>query len=170
MVTVAATAPRTRYVPDWDNRRIHHQMDRNIAFYAEQPDLIDERLAELDNEWNMERTVGTQLAGASLVGVILGAAVSRRFLVIPAVALGFFLQYTINGWSPPVALWRRVGIRSSREIEMERNALLALRADHRRMHAGEEPRRVAEGNTRKGKRQARHSNDGRGGRRAHESS
>jgi hypothetical protein len=173
MVTAATTrTPQRRFIePDV---RIRRQTDRNLSYYAEHPDFIDERLAELDREWPAERVFATQLGTAGLVGLALGLF-HRRFLVLPAVALGFLLQQATHGRSATLELWRRLGLRFAREIDSERQALLALRADRRRMHAGEEPRGESTDPSPphkiKGRRQPRPSaeGDGRGGRRAHES-
>jgi hypothetical protein len=44
-------------------------------------------------------------------------------------ASGFLLQHALQGWCPPVSLFRRLGVRTSAEIEQERYALKALRGD-----------------------------------------
>jgi hypothetical protein len=36
----------------------------------------------------------------------LGAFVDRRCFILPAVVAGFFLQHAIQGWCPPVLLFR----------------------------------------------------------------
>ncbi|MCA9457611.1 MAG: hypothetical protein KC587_13175, partial [Nitrospira sp.] len=41
------------------------------------------------------------------------------------------LQHAIQGWCPPVPLFRRMGIRTTHEIQQERHALKALRGDYR---------------------------------------
>ena len=42
---------------------------------------------------------------------------------------GFFLQHGVEGWCPPLPIFRRLGIRMQAEIEAERYALKALRGD-----------------------------------------
>ena len=41
----------------------------------------------------------------------------------------FLLQHAVQGWCPPVPFFRRRGVRTAREIEIERYALKALRGD-----------------------------------------
>jgi hypothetical protein len=65
----------------------------------------------------------------SLSGVVLGAMVSRRFLVLPAVVFGFFFQHATQGWCPPLPVFRKMGVRTRREINQEKYALKALRGD-----------------------------------------
>jgi hypothetical protein len=45
----------------------------------------------------------------SLAGVLLGALVDRRFFVIPGLVAGFLLQHALQGWCPPVPVFRRLG-------------------------------------------------------------
>jgi hypothetical protein len=59
----------------------------------------------------------------------LGYAVDRRFLLLPAVVLGFFAQHALQGWCPPIPVFRHLGVRTMREIERERYAIKALRGD-----------------------------------------
>ena len=41
----------------------------------------------------------------------------------------FLLQHALQGWCPPLPLFRRLGVRTAREIARERYALQALRGD-----------------------------------------
>ena len=42
---------------------------------------------------------------------------------------GFLLQHAVQGWCPPVPVFRRLGVRTQTEIDEERYALKALRGD-----------------------------------------
>ena len=90
---------------------------------------IDERIAELEREWDIERTLEANAASVSLVGLALGVAVDRRFLMIPAAVGAFLLQHALQGWCPPLPILRRLGLRTSREIHDEIVALRILRGD-----------------------------------------
>ncbi|NMG65905.1 DUF2892 domain-containing protein [Azoarcus indigens] len=90
---------------------------------------IDRRLAELDREWDVERVLEANAASLVVAGCALGAFADRRFFVVPALVGGFLLQHALQGWCPPLPLLRRLGIRTEAEIEDERRALLASRAD-----------------------------------------
>ncbi|HET9942578.1 MAG TPA: hypothetical protein VFR05_04515, partial [Terriglobia bacterium] len=46
------------------------------------------------------------------------------------------LQHAVQGWCPPVPLFRRLGIRTQREIDEERYALKAMRGDFLAANAG----------------------------------
>ena len=45
------------------------------------------------------------------------------------------LQHALQGWCPPLPVFRRWGVRTAREIEEERYALKALRGDFRAVPA-----------------------------------
>ena len=121
------------------NEQIRHQTERNIARYAAAgKEAINRRLAELDREWDIERTLEANAATAVLVGVTLGATVDRRFFFLPAVVAGFLLQHAVQGWCPPVPIFRRLGFRTASEIDSERYALKALRGDFRNLPAAYE--------------------------------
>jgi hypothetical protein len=109
------------------NVRIRRQTDANIEYYGRRPDLIDGRLKELDKEWDIERTLEANAASISLIGLVLGIFFKRRFLLLPVIVAGFLLQHTIQGWCPPVPVFRRIGIRTADEIMREKVALEAIR-------------------------------------------
>ena len=99
---------------------------------------IERRLGELDREWDLERVLGINAATASLLGLTLGATVDKKFFILPAIVAGCLLQHSLQGWSPPVPLLRRLGFRTQVEIEKERYALKALRGDFLDVRKGSE--------------------------------
>lgn len=112
------------------NKRIRAQTERNIEHIARKGGAaIDERLEELGQEWDVERLLETNAASLALLGVGLGAFVDRRFFLLPALVTGFLLQHAIQGWCPPIPVFRRMGIRTAREIDVERYALKVVRGD-----------------------------------------
>lgn len=112
------------------NERIRTSTDARIArLEGAQPVELQARLNELDYEWDIERLLQANASTLVLLGVALGYAVDRRFLLLPAAVLGFFAQHALQGWCPPVPVFRRRGVRTQREIERERYAIKALRGD-----------------------------------------
>ena len=111
------------------NRRIASGITQSVRHHAEHPEEIGRRLDELDHEWDIERTLEANAATLALGGTLLGAFVDRRFLILPAVVTGFLLQHALQGWCPPVPVFRRLGVRTAAEIGRERYALKALRGD-----------------------------------------
>lgn len=118
------------------NERIRRDLEARIHYYAKRLDQIQNRLDELEQEWDIERILETQAAGVSLLGLFLGATVSRKWFLLPVVVGGFLLQHAVQGWCPPVPLYRRLGIRTTREINEERYALKALRGDFEQAGSG----------------------------------
>jgi hypothetical protein len=94
---------------------------------------IDARLGQLDQEWDIERLLQANASTLILAGVAFGATVDRRFLLLPAAVLSFFAQHALQGWCPPIPIFRRLGVRTVHEIERERYALKALRGDFERV-------------------------------------
>lgn len=90
---------------------------------------IAERLRELDGEWDVERLLQVNASTLVMLGVLLGAKVDRRFLLLPAAVFTFFAQHALQGWCPPIPVFRRLGVRTHREIARERYAIKALRGD-----------------------------------------
>lgn len=96
---------------------------------------IDARLRALDAEWDVERLLQTNASVIVLGGLAMGTQVNRRFLLLPAAVFGFLAQHALQGWCPPIPVFRRLGVRTQREIERERHALKALRGDFDRVPA-----------------------------------
>jgi hypothetical protein len=114
------------------NQRIRERSTECVAQQvAAGPEAIDDRLAELDAEWDVERVLETMAPTFTLAGLMLGATVNKKWLVLPALVNAFFLQHAIQGWCPPLPVLRRLGFRTVQEIENERFALKALRGDFR---------------------------------------
>lgn len=112
------------------NQRIRRQTEECVARRASAgPEAIDRRLKELDHEWDTERTLEANASTIALIGLGLGAFVDRRFYLLPAAVAGFLLQHAIQGWCPPLPIFRRLGFRNAAEIAQERYALKALRGD-----------------------------------------
>lgn len=118
-----------RNTPDSVNDRIREQTKANVVYFSEHPHEIDERLRELDQEWDIERTLEANASTIGLIGIALGGLLSRRWLFLPAAVAGFLLQHALQGWCPPVAVFRRRGVRTMKEINHERLALKVLRGD-----------------------------------------
>jgi hypothetical protein len=111
------------------NRRIRQEISSHVRHYAAHPEKIPERLRQLDQEWDIERAIQANAAALGFFGVMMGATRGRGWLVLPALVTGFLFQHAVQGWCPPVPVLRRLGFRTSYEIEEERQALKALRGD-----------------------------------------
>lgn len=111
------------------NERIRAFTGGEVDYYADHPEEIDRRLAELDQEWDIERWLQFNSAALSFAGLGLGLFHSKKWFALPIAVQLFFMQHGVQGWCPPLPAFRRMGVRTAREIEAERNALRALRGD-----------------------------------------
>ena len=119
------------------NERIRRQTEENIAMFGNAgPEVLDRRLAELDSEWDIERILEANAGSVILLGFLLAATANRKWLVVSAAAAGFLLQHAVQGWCPPIGVFRRLGFRTAAEIAAERYALKALRGDFRDTPSG----------------------------------
>jgi len=130
---LADTAGRvSAHTTDHANASIREAAERRVAStVAHGPAAIDDRIEALDREWDIERTLEANAASISLVGLALGATVDRRFFLLPAAVAGFLLQHALQGWCPPLPVFRRLGVRTAAEIAAEKYALKAIRGDFR---------------------------------------
>lgn len=113
--------------------RIRRDTEKNVAAHAgASRDAIEQRLKALDREWDIERTLEANAAGVILLGVVLGVFVDRRWFALSATAATFLFQHAVQGWCPPLPLFRRMGVRTAAEIFEEREALRIMRGDYRR--------------------------------------
>lgn len=108
------------------NAEIRRATERRIAEMRERPWDIDRRLDELDQEWDIERVLEANAATVILTGAALAVVHDRRWLALPAAAAGFLLQHALQGWCPPLPVFRRLGYRTAGEIHAERMALLDI--------------------------------------------
>lgn len=130
---VTATAVRVpEHTAEQINEKIRRETEKNLAYYSSlDREGIDRRLRELDREWEIERVLQRNASIAVLAGVALRLVGRRIGLLFPLVAGGFLLQQALTGWSPPIAMLRRLGFRTRHEIDQERHALKMLRGDYR---------------------------------------
>ena len=126
------------------NQRIDASTDRAVTAYANATkDRITKRLEQLDREWDIERTLEANAASIMLIGLTLGAFAHWLFFFLPVIVAAFLLQHALQGWCPPVPIFRRRGVRTASEIDEERTALRILRGDFEPTNDPQEALRVA---------------------------
>ena len=141
---IPSTAERvTHSTGDAANRAIQADIRDSVRWHADHPEQIPSRLRELDAEWDIERTLEANASTLAFTGVVLGATVDRRWLALPAIVTAFLFQHAVQGWCPPLPILRRMGFRTAREIDTERNALKALRGDFARVEGSQNKGAVA---------------------------
>lgn len=113
-----------------NNQSIREETIRNIARYTDRTkEEIETRIKELDREWDIERVLETNAAGIVLLSAILGFTVNKKWFLLTGLVGGFLLQHALQGWCPPLPLFRRIGIRTASEIENEKAILKYLKGD-----------------------------------------
>jgi hypothetical protein len=105
------------------------QLRLRVAAGSASSDELTRRLTQLDYEWDFDRTLETEASLAGLVGLALGAAVDKRFFVLPGFVATMLLLHATHGWYPLLPIFRRIGVRTQDEIDRERYGLKALRGD-----------------------------------------
>ena len=112
------------------NEKIDRQITESVRFYSgKSEDKITQRIHDLEREWDMERLLETNASALAFTGLVLGVIRNSKWLFLPGIVLPFLLQHAVQGWCPPVPLFRRLGVRTREEIEREKFALKALRGD-----------------------------------------
>ena len=89
------------------------------------PDAILERIERIDREWDLDRVLAAQFAALPLLVELVRGRALRWSLLARGLQLAQ-LAHVLVGWSPQAALLRRLGVRTQKEIDAERAALVEL--------------------------------------------
>lgn len=109
--------------------RIDADTSRNVRAGAADRQAIEARLSALGREWDTDRMVELEAALVGLTGLLLGTRRNPAFLGVTLAAGSAVLAHAATGWYPWLPIFRRLGLRSAREISRERMALKAVRGD-----------------------------------------
>jgi hypothetical protein len=130
MIAIAESDRVRAATPPALNERIDQEIANSIRFFALQPkSVISRRIAELDEEWSIERWLQVNASCLAMTGLVLGVVESRKWLMLTGTVLGFLLLHGTRGWCPPLPLLRRMGLRTRKEIDREKYALKIIRGD-----------------------------------------
>ena len=112
------------------NKRIEDAMRDRILIYANKsPEEISQRITELEEEWDIERWLECNASALAFGGLALSFLGGKKWLLLPATVLPMLFYHAMHGWCPPLPLFRRLGLRTQREIDAEIYALRLLRGD-----------------------------------------
>ena len=118
-----------RHTPDALNERIREKTRLNLIRWGTTEENIEKRMKTLNREWDIERVLEANASSLVVMGTLLGAFLNPWFHLIPFLVGGFLLQHAVQGWCPPIRLFRRLGFRTHAEIASEYYALRAIRGD-----------------------------------------
>jgi hypothetical protein len=118
-----------RHTPEDLNERIREKTRMNLIRWGTTKENIEKRMKALNREWDMERVLEANASSLVVIGTLLGAFLNPWFYLIPLLVGGFLLQHAVQGWCPPIRLFRRLGFRTHAEIASEYYALRILRGD-----------------------------------------
>src|SRR5690606_696435 len=112
------------------NRKIDRETIESIRKYENRsPEEIDMRIEELEKEWDMERMLETNMSTLALIGIALTIFVHEYWIILPIIVLSFFLQHALQGWCPPLPIFRAMGKKTRAELDREKYALKILKGD-----------------------------------------
>jgi hypothetical protein len=105
--------------------------NENINLYKNRGKAeISSRIKKLNHEWDIERVLETNAAIATFSTILLGLQTKKKkWFVLSGFISAFLLQHALQGWCPPLAIFRRIGIRTSSEIDEEKFYLKYFRGD-----------------------------------------
>ena len=131
--------------PEEENVRMDTKVLNRMTRYRNYTiDEINKRLDKLQKAWDIERTLEVNASSLALTGIVLGVFSSKKWFFLPFLVTGFLLQHGIQGWCPPVTLFRSLGVRTRQEIDEEIYALKALRGDFDDIRSTTEPEEIME--------------------------
>lgn len=114
------------YTADKINHKLDHQTERIIrGVQALGPEAIQQRLNELDKEWDIDRVLMLNFS-VLVFAQLLAARKYPKWLWGPLIQTPFLFLHSTLGWCPPSLWFRPLGFRTRKEIQSEREALLTL--------------------------------------------
>jgi hypothetical protein len=145
MALITPTATRVEInTSDSVNERIRQSAERRLSeFEPRDTAAITQRLNELKREWDVERAIETEAPLMIAAGLGAGAWLDRRLTAVSAFAAGMLLLHNVQGWYPLLPVFRRAGLRTTREIADEAYELKSARGDFDDLATGGSPEDLA---------------------------
>jgi hypothetical protein len=130
-----ATDEVRSHAPEEVNKRIDERVERCVRHMAEQErSEISRYLEKLEREWDLNRAVTVVGSAVAVLGLWLARRDGGRWRILGGLAAGLMLQHGLLGFGPLAELVRALGgVRTRKEIDLEKFALKALRGDFERI-------------------------------------
>lgn len=111
------------------NEKMDQVLLENMRKAITNKGLIDTRIAQINKEWDIERWLETNASIIAFVGILLAYFFNIYWLILPAVVLVFLFEHAVQGWCPPLPIFRRFNVRTQKEIDQELYSLKLIRGD-----------------------------------------
>ncbi len=129
-----SSEPARAHASEEVNRRIDEKVERCVRHMAQQDRLgMSGYLDRLEREWDLNRAVSVGASAVAALGLLLSWKDGRGWRVLSGVAVGLLLQHGLLGFGPLGMVARALGVRTRREIDVEKFAIKALRGDFARI-------------------------------------
>ncbi|MEZ0480001.1 DUF2892 domain-containing protein [Planococcus sp. SSTMD024] len=113
--------------PDYINQQIERETEASVNYYKRQgKNEIQARIEELDHEWDTERLLKVNLASVAAISALLAVRTNRKWALLAGASSAAIIQHALQGWTPPITIFRKMGIRTVDEINREKKALQNL--------------------------------------------
>jgi hypothetical protein len=124
------------HAPSTVNRRIDAHVESCVRCMAEKADRAEmtRYLGKLEHEWEVHRALVVGGSALALAGLLLGRQPKRQgWRILSGMTLALLFQQGLTGFGPLSVLVRAMGVRTRREIDLEKFAIKALRGDFERI-------------------------------------
>lgn len=111
-------------------KTVHNLTQIMINSIDKRSSAIENRLNELSREWDMERLLEFNASTLLVISGFLAYFHCIHWLILTLAVACFLWQHAVQGWCPPVPIFRSLfQIRTAAEIFTEKTALKLLRGD-----------------------------------------
>lgn len=112
------------------NAMVTRKIAENVDYYSlENEEAIRQRIQHLNNEWDAERVGQFNTSVLILAGIVLAAAINKKWLMLPAAISAFVAVNAVKGGSVPLPATTK--LRTRHEIAMEQAGLSSILKEQR---------------------------------------
>jgi hypothetical protein len=98
-----------------------------LNYFTHDAASIENRLQELNKEWDLERVHDLNASFSALNGTLLGKLLDKHFTDLPFTTSTRLVNETKYEYTPPIEMFKALGYRPKEEIEKEKQLLHSLK-------------------------------------------
>ena len=143
--------PTTKRVAIYTNPEVNEMIRNNtienlMPYEDADVEEITRRIHSLNAEWDIERYTEAKAAAAIMSVSMFGLSKHKCWSCVGLITGVFLMQHALLGWCPSAPIMRKMGIRTTEEINQEKMVLKALRKDfsHVKSHDIEDLLKIVE--------------------------